>query len=159
MIVKVKVIAQDKYWVLFLCSEAWNRECWWPMQEKMIYKIICSDIYNNQDCESENDCTKQRLGFYLSAQRLEIGNADCWWPMQEKIIKRLFAMIFAIIRIVKVKVTAQDKYWVLFLCSEAWNRECRPLDTSGCVRWGRIGMSIWIWSRGWSLVGCWENIL
>ena len=65
-------------------------------------------IYNDYDCES--DCTRQILGFYFSAQRLEIGNADDQAGKRQ--YKRLFAMIFTTIRIAKVKVTAQDKYWV-----------------------------------------------
>ena len=77
----------------------------------------CESDCTRQDCESESDCTRQILGFYFSAQRLEIGNADDQAGKRQ--YKRLFAMIFTTIRIVKVKVTAQDKYWVLFLCSEA----------------------------------------
>ena len=77
----------------------------------------CESDCTRQDCESESDCTRQILGFYFSAQRLEIGNADDQAGKRQ--YKRLFAMIFTTIRIVKVKVTAQDKYWALFLCSEA----------------------------------------
>ena len=51
---------------------------------------------------------KTNTGFYFSAQRLEIGNADD--QVGKRQYKRLFAMIFTTIRIVKVKVTAQDKY-------------------------------------------------
>ena len=52
---------------------------------------------------------KTNTGFYFSAQRLEIGNSDDQAGKRQ--YKRLFAMIFTTIRIVKVKVTAQDKYW------------------------------------------------
>ena len=41
----------------------------------------CESDCTRQDCESESDCTRQILGFYFSAQRLEIGSAVSWTPV------------------------------------------------------------------------------